>query len=111
VGFAKNRVSSTIAALEEIQMSDFGFSVNPEAAASIHEEGIVIFHAGNGTMYSSNQTGARVWQAVERRLSLEAIVEEISDAYQIAVTTAREHAIRFLEELERRTLIQRESAS
>ena len=92
-------------------MSDFSFSINPEAAASIHDEGIVIFHAGNGTLYSSNRTGARVWRAVERQLSLGAIAEELSSAYQIALTTAREHAVRFLEELERHMLIQREHAS
>ncbi|HJZ63216.1 MAG TPA: PqqD family protein [Candidatus Acidoferrum sp.] len=92
-------------------MSDFSFSINPEAAASIHDEGIVIFHTGNGTLYCSNHTGARVWRAVERQLSLAAIAEELSSAYQIALATAREHAVRFLEELERHMLIQRERAS
>jgi len=91
-------------------MSDFIFSVNPEAAASIHNEGIVILHTGKGTLYSSNHTGARIWRAVERHLSLEAIAKEISDAYQIAVTVARDHVVRFVEELERHMLIQREPA-
>jgi UDP-N-acetylglucosamine transferase subunit ALG13 len=93
------------------QNSDFSFTVNPEAAASIHDDGIVILHTGKGCIYSSNGTGARVWRCVEQRLSLEAIANEISGAYQIARTTAREHALRFLAELERHMLIERRAES
>lgn len=89
--------------------SDFRFSVNPEASASVHDDGIVILHLGSGRMYSSNSAGARIWGAIERKLSLEAIAEEISSACQIAVTTAREHAVRFLAELEQHALIQQEA--
>ena len=89
------------------QVSDLSFTVNPEAAASIHDDGIVILHTGKGRIYSSNGTGARVWRGVEQRLSLDAIANEISGAYQIALTTAREHAAHFLAELERNMLIER----
>ena len=92
------------------QISDFSFTVNPEAAASFHDEGIVILHAGNGRLFSSNGTGASIWRGVERQLPLEAIAEEICGEYEIARTTAREHTARFLAELERQTLIQREVA-
>jgi hypothetical protein len=87
------------------------FSVSPEASASIHEHGLVIFNLGNGRLYTSNGTGARIWRAVERRLSLQAITEEISDQYEIAYSTAREHIVRFLNELQRHALIQREAES
>lgn len=92
-------------------MSDFSFTVNPEAAASFHDEGIVILHIGTGRMYTSNGTGARIWRGVERRLPLEAIAEEISSAYQIDLATAHEHTVRFLAKLERHVLVQREVAS
>jgi UDP-N-acetylglucosamine transferase subunit ALG13 len=101
----------TMSELTANQISDFSFAVNPEAAASIHDDGIVILHTGKGCIYSSNGTGARVWRCVERRLSLEAIANEISGAYQIARTTAREHAVRFLAELERHMLIERRAES
>ena len=91
------------------QMNDFRFSVSPEASASVHDEGIVILHLGSGRMYSSNCAGARIWRALEHKLSPEAIAEEISSACQIAVTTAREHAVRFLAELEQHALIQQEA--
>jgi Coenzyme PQQ synthesis protein D (PqqD) len=92
------------------QVSDYSFTVSPEAAASFHDDGIVILHAGSGRLYSSNETGARVWRGVERHLSLEAIAEEISAEYQIAPATAREDTLRFLAELERHTLVRREVA-
>lgn len=93
------------------QINDFSFTVNPEAAASFHDDGIVILHTGKGRLFTSNETGARIWRGVERQLPLEAIAEEISGEYNIARTTAREHTGRFLAELERHKLIQREAVS
>ncbi|HEX7315674.1 MAG TPA: PqqD family protein [Pyrinomonadaceae bacterium] len=92
-------------------IGDLSFIANPEAVASIHDDGIVILHTGKGRLFSSNGTGARIWRGVERRLSPEAIAEEISGEYNIASATAREHTVRFLAELERHTLIQRGAVS
>ena len=93
------------------QDSDTRFTVNPEAAASSHDDGIVILHLGSGGFYTCNGTGARIWRAIEQKLSLEAITAEISSAYQIALTTARQHTVRFLAELELHALIQQEVVS
>jgi len=90
------------------QISDLSFAVSPEAAASLHESGIVILHAGKGCLFASNVTGARIWRGVEQRLPLEVIAEEISREYEITQATAREDTERFLAELERHSLIQRE---
>ena len=92
-------------------MSNFNFTVSPEATASVHDEGLVILHLGNGTFFSCNGTGARIWEAIERHLSLEAIAAEISSAFEIALTTAHQHTVRFLDELELHALIQREATS
>ena len=43
-------------------------------------------------------------------MALEEIAKEISDAYQIAWSTAKEHTVRFVGELERHSLIEREVA-
>jgi hypothetical protein len=91
-------------------MRDLSFAVNPKAAASVHDDGVVILHLGNGIFYTCNGTGARIWRAIEQRLSLEAIAQEISSAYQIALTTARQHTVRFLAELELHELIQQDVA-
>jgi len=93
------------------RIRDLSLTVNPEATASIHDSGIVILHIGNGRLYASNGTGARIWRGIEEKLSLEAIADEISDAYQIARATAREHVVSFMAELERHTLIHREAES
>jgi coenzyme PQQ synthesis protein D (PqqD) len=93
------------------QSSDFSFSLRPEAAASFHDDGVVILHSGRGRLFSSNQTGARIWRGVEQRRSLESIVEELSGEYQIARTTARVHTLNFLAALERQELIQMEVSS
>jgi len=92
------------------QQSDLRFTVNPEATASVHDDGVVILHLGNGRFYTCNGTGARIWRAIKQRLSLEAIAQEISSAYDIAVNTARQHIVRFLAELELHALIQQEAA-
>jgi hypothetical protein len=93
------------------QIGKFRLTVNPEAAASIHDDGIVILHVGKGRLFGANATGARIWRAIERELPLEAIAEEISSAYRVPQATAQEHTVRFLAELERHALIQRGSAS
>ena len=92
-------------------MNQCSFKVNPQAVVSMHPAGIVILHTGSGVLFSSNATGARVWSGIERELCFETIVEELCAAYQIARTTANDHAQRFLTELERHSLVQREVAS
>ena len=91
------------------QPTNFRFTVNPEATASIHDDVIVIFHIGSGRLFTANSTGARIWRGIQQRLSLDAIVSEISEFYQIAYSTAREHIVRFLDELQRHALIQKEA--
>ena len=93
------------------QTTNFSFTVNPNAAASMHEDGIVILHTGKGCLFSSNGTGARIWRGVENQLSLQAIAEEISSEYQVTPNIAHRHTVNFLAELERQGLIQREAAS
>lgn len=93
------------------QVSGFNFTVNPEAAASFHDDGVVILHVGKGSLFSANRTGARIWRGVEQQRSMESIVDEISGEYQIARTTARTHTLDFLTALERQALIQRGVAS
>lgn len=91
------------------QISDLSFTLNPEAAVSFHDDGVVILHIGEGRLFGSNATGARIWHGIERRLSFEVIAEEISGEYNIALSDARRDTAHFLAELERRKLIRREA--
>ena len=92
------------------QITEISYSVNPEAVRSFNDGGLVILHEGNGRLFTANETGARIWRGIEQHLSLETIAREISNAYQIARSTAREHTLNFLTALEQQTLIKREVA-
>jgi len=92
------------------QIGNINFILNPEASTSFHDDGVVILHTGKGSLFTANHIGARIWRGIEQQLSLEAIANGISDAYQVASNTAREHTIRFLAQLEQQMLIQREVA-
>jgi hypothetical protein len=89
------------------QIEGHRITVSSEAAASVHDEGIVILHTRIGRLFSSNLTGAQIWRCIEQQLPFEAIAEKISGEYQIAKAIAREHTARFLAELERHSLIVR----
>ncbi len=89
------------------QTSTGRIRVNPEAAASIHDDGLVILHVPSGRIFTSNRTGARVWQCLQQQLPLEAIAAEISDDYGIDPATARKDAVCFLAELQRNGLTER----
>jgi len=81
--------------------------LNPGAAASIHDDGLVVLHVTSGQLFTSNQTGARIWQCLEQQLPLDAIAARISRDYGIDQATAREDVARFLAELERNGLTER----
>ncbi|HLG59552.1 MAG TPA: PqqD family protein [Vicinamibacterales bacterium] len=73
--------------------------------ASIHDSGIVLFHTQKGRLFAANSAGACIWQGLERRLPIDAIVSEVSQRYRIAEETARIDAVRFISELERERLV------
>ena len=83
--------------------------VRPAAcvAASFHDDAIVFFHKVDGRVFTSNQVGQKIWQGLERCLSIGAIAHDLSREYAIPDATAREHADRFLGELERWGLVER----
>ena len=89
-------------------MKDVRVKVDAEAAASIHENGIVVLHIGNGRVYAGNQTGAHIWRGLVQGESLNAIATEISNEYQIQMPLACEHVEAFISNLERHSLVQRQ---
>lgn len=93
------------------EINNFSFSPTREAAASFNDEGAVIWHTGKGRLFSSNLTGAQIWRGVEQQLSMDVIAREISGEYQIPLTTAREHTVHFMAQLQRHELVQREVVS
>lgn len=86
---------------------DYKFTVSPEAAASLHDDGVVILDNRSGRLFSSNRTGADIWRRIAQQVPFEAIADEICSEYRISRDTAREHIARFVTELERQNLIER----
>jgi hypothetical protein len=86
---------------------DHEIRISREASASAHDEGIVILDSRRGRIFSSNAAGRCIWRSIEQWLPFERVVETLASEFQIARTTAREHAAGFLAELERHTLIER----
>ncbi len=93
------------------EINNFSFSPTPEAAASFNDDGVVILHTGKGRLFSSNLTGAQIWRGIEQQLSTDVIARQISGEYQIPLTTAREHTVHFLAQLQGHELVQREVVS
>jgi hypothetical protein len=85
-------------------------TINPEAVASLHEGGLVIFDNSKGRLYSSGPAGACIWQCIEQQLPLEAIAGKLHAYFQVELTTAREHTARFMEQLHANGLIERRAA-
>ena len=90
------------------QIANDTFAVSAEASASIHEHGVVILHASNGCIYSSNEIGARIWRRVAEKSPIRAIIDEIRNKYELAHSVAHDHVTRFLAELEQHALIYRQ---
>jgi hypothetical protein len=76
-----------------------GFRVAPDVTASIHSEGVVLFHLGRGTVFSANRVGAMIWNGVVERWSLDRVAASIGSAFPIAAPTARRDAAEFLAQL------------
>ena len=96
--------SKSEAGLMADQTISYSVRLNPDAAASVHEHGLVILHVPSGRIFTSTQTGACIWQCLKERLPLEGIAAKLARDFRIDRTTAREDAARFLAELERNGL-------
>ena len=88
-------------------ITQYRMTVNSEATASFHDDGVVILNTRNGCLFSSNRAGALVWRCIEQQLPVAAIADELSREFQIAPPAACEHTERFLAQLERHNLIAR----
>jgi len=81
------------------------FRVAPEVKASLHPDGVVLIHAGTGTVFSANRVGAMIWDGAAKQRSLDQVVRSISDAFQIPAQTVQQDTARFLAQLEAEGLL------
>jgi hypothetical protein len=83
---------------------------SPHVSASVHQQGIVFFHAKHGQLFAANHTGADIWRGLEQQLSPEHIAEGLSRRYQIPLDAARAHTTRFIAQLTDGRLVERRMA-
>jgi hypothetical protein len=84
-----------------------GFVASSYVTSSVHEGGVVFFHSENGRLFSSNHTGAAIWNGIKEGLPVDAIARQISDENAIDFEIALTDVERFIDELSRRELIAR----
>ena len=80
-------------------------SSSTNVIASTHGNGVILLHAATGRLFASNETGARIWQKLTLRFTLDDIADDISRHYHIEIATARRHTAQFVAELKRHSLI------
>src|SRR5690242_9935031 len=82
-----------------IHPGSFQFHVAPDIKASMHPEGLVLMHLGKGTVFASNRAGAMIWEGAVGHWTLDRVAERIGAEFDIPRQTARQDALRFVEEL------------
>jgi len=104
--FRKNPVRREAAGL--IRMPP---SIAPEVRATAMDGGGMVFlHTGTGKLFTSNATGARIWQGLVEQAGLDSIAAGISSELGVPRRQAEEDAAEFVAMLEARGLISRERA-
>ena len=76
---------------------------NPDVMATVLDDEIVLLDARTGEMFTLNETGAIVWQAVE--LGVDAICERVCTEFDIDAASARSDVDELVTDLVQRGLI------
>jgi coenzyme PQQ synthesis protein D (PqqD) len=78
-----------------------------EVRVSIHDDGLALFDISTGKVFLCNETGSLIWQGIVAGLSPDAICEEISREFGVAVELVSRQTSSFVAELESRGLVVR----
>jgi hypothetical protein len=81
--------------------------ISPDAKVSLDPNGAAFLHARSGVLFTSNRVGARIWQGLMERESVEAIAARISREYVIERDQTRRDTLEFVAELETRGFLSR----
>jgi hypothetical protein len=74
--------------------------ISSDARVSLEGNGAVFLHAHSGIVFTSNRIGARIWQGLLDRESVEAISASISKAANVCHDQVRQDTAEFVAELE-----------
>ena len=93
------------------------FSPSPDVVARKIEGEVIIIPlvAGIGDLeddlYTLNETGQAIWEKMDGKKSIQAIIEELSSEYQMPVDIIRGDVEGIIKELARRRIIHSKSAA
>ena len=75
------------------------YTVSPEAACALVDDGAVVLHMRTKRYYSLNETGGAIWAMLEAGAPLENIVAELVASYEVDAPAAAAEVTRMLGEL------------
>jgi hypothetical protein len=70
-----------------------------QVAAKVMDGEAILINLGTGAYYSIGSTGGFIWSLVERRLSIQDIVESVMEHYAVVRATAEADVLRLADEL------------
>ena len=76
-------------------------AISPQTRASLHGDGLVLLHTGKskGLVFTSNRTGAQIWQGVASGQSPQAIAAQLSIEYGVPRAQVEDDTTAFLADL------------
>jgi hypothetical protein len=66
----------------------------------------VLFHTGTRIPYILNPAAADIWDFCSRPRKLDDIIRYLAEEYGIGMATAKKDAVKFINELEKRKLVE-----
>jgi len=81
--------------------------ISSDARVSLEHNGAVFLHAHSGIVFTSNHVGARIWQGLLDRESVETIAASISKAAGVCHDQVRQDTAEFVAELETQGFLSR----
>ena len=82
-------------------------TVSPDCTVSLNADGAVFLHHGKGAIFTSNLTGARIWQGLRDGESVDEISAKIGREQSVPWEQVRQDTVRFVGEMESYGLVSR----
>jgi hypothetical protein len=86
------------------------YTVSPDAACAMVDDGAVLLHMRTKRYYSLNETGATIWRLLSEDVPAGEIAARLAELYDVERGAADEAVARLLDDLAAETLISVETA-
>jgi hypothetical protein len=76
-----------------------------QVAAKVMDGEAILINLATGAYYSIGSTGGFIWSLIERRISIQEIVDSVMEHYEVAAATAQADVLRLAAELSAEGLV------